>query len=121
MAGTRSSCSRDTSASGSDAIQAKKDGIKLEYVTPASTILIENPIAVTKDAPSKAQKFVNFLSGAEGQQAIADSYAMEYPLNPEVSLGPPVKPFAELEPPRIDVATLNSEPVTRLLQEEGLL
>src|SRR5262245_58576434 len=44
-----------------DAIQAKKDGIDLEYMTPDSTILIENPIAVTKDAPSVAQKFVSFL------------------------------------------------------------
>ena len=78
-------------------------------------------VLASSDKQTDAQKFVNFLAGAEGQKAIADSYAMEYPLNPEVSLGPPVKPFAELEPPRIDVATLNSEPVTRLLQEEGLL
>jgi len=56
-----------------DAIQAKKDGIKLEYVTPASTILIENPIAVTKDAPSEAQKFVNFLYTDQGQQDFADA------------------------------------------------
>jgi iron(III) transport system substrate-binding protein len=64
---------------------------------------------------------VNFLADAQGQQAIADSYALEYPLNPEVSLDPPVRPFSELEPPRVDVATLNSEPVTELMQEEGLL
>ena len=56
-----------------DAIQAKKDGIDLEYVTPASTILIENPIAVTKDAPSAAQKFVNFLYTDQGQQDFADA------------------------------------------------
>ena len=68
-----------------------------------------------------AQEFVNFLASEEGQQAIADSYALEYPLNPEVSLDPPVKPFSELEPPRIDVSTLNSEPVIELMQEEGLL
>src|SRR5262249_14576941 len=56
-----------------DAIQAKKDGIDLEYVTPASTILIENPIAVTKDAPAEAQKFVNFLYTDAGQQDFADA------------------------------------------------
>ena len=56
-----------------DAIQAKKDGVKLDYVTPASTILIENPIAVTKDAPSDAQKFVNFLYTDQGQQDFADA------------------------------------------------
>ena len=56
-----------------DAIQAKKDGIDLDYVTPASTILIENPIAVTKDAPSEAQKFVDFLYTDQGQQDFADA------------------------------------------------
>jgi sulfate/thiosulfate transport system substrate-binding protein len=56
-----------------DAIQAKKDGVDLEYVTPDSTILIENPIAVTKDAPSEAQKFVDFLYTDQGQQDFADA------------------------------------------------
>ena len=56
-----------------DAIQAKKDGIKLDYVTPSSTILIENPIAVTKGAPSAAQKFVNFLYTDQAQQDFADA------------------------------------------------
>jgi sulfate/thiosulfate-binding protein len=56
-----------------DAIQAKKDGIDLEYVTPDSTILIENPIAVTQDAPSEAQKFVDFLYTDQGQQDFADA------------------------------------------------
>ena len=78
-------------------------------------------VLASSDKQTNAQKFVNFLADAQGQQAIADSYALEYPLNPEVSLDPPVRPFAELEPPRIDVATLNSEPVTELMQEEGLL
>src|SRR5262249_30456248 len=44
-----------------DAIQGKKDGVDLDYVIPDSTILIENPIAVTKDAPAEAQKFVDYL------------------------------------------------------------
>jgi iron(III) transport system substrate-binding protein len=78
-------------------------------------------VLASSDKQTNAQKFVNFLASEEGQQAIADSYALEYPLNPDVSLDPPVKPFAELEPPRIDVATLNSEPVIELMQDEGLL
>jgi sulfate/thiosulfate transport system substrate-binding protein len=56
-----------------DAIQGKKDGVDLEYVVPDSTILIENPIAVTKDAPSEAQKFVDFLYTDQGQQDFADA------------------------------------------------
>jgi len=78
-------------------------------------------VLASSDKQTNAQKFVNFLAGVDGQQAIADSYALEYPLNPQVSLDPPVKPFEELEPPRIDVASLNSEPVTELMQEAGLL
>jgi sulfate/thiosulfate-binding protein len=56
-----------------EAIQAKKEGIDLEYVTPDSTILIENPIAVTKDASSAAQPFVDFLYTDAAQQDFADA------------------------------------------------
>jgi sulfate transport system substrate-binding protein len=56
-----------------EAIQAKKDGTELDYNTPASTILIENPIAVTKDASSDAQKFVDYLYTDPAQQAFADA------------------------------------------------
>ncbi len=78
-------------------------------------------VLASSDKQDDAQSFVNFLASEEGQQAIADSYALEYPLNPAVSLDPPVKPFEELEPPRIDVSTLNSEPVIEMMQDAGLL
>jgi iron(III) transport system substrate-binding protein len=71
--------------------------------------------------PGNAQRFVEFLTSTEGQQAMADSYALEYPLNPEASLPADVKPFEELEPPAIDVATLNGPKVTELMTEAGLL
>lgn len=78
-------------------------------------------VLASSDKQEDAQAFVNFLASEEGQQAIADSYALEYPLNPDVSLEPPVKPFEELEPPRLDVASLNSEPVVEMMQDAGLL
>jgi sulfate/thiosulfate-binding protein len=56
-----------------EAIQAQQEGIDVEYVTPDSTILIENPIAVTEDAGDAAQPFVDFLYSDEGQQAFADA------------------------------------------------
>ncbi len=68
-----------------------------------------------------AQRFIEFLTSTAGQQAMADSYALEYPLNPEVDLGQGVKPFSELEPPTIDVSSLNGPEVTRLMTEAGLL
>jgi iron(III) transport system substrate-binding protein len=52
---------------------------------------------------------------------MADSYALEYPLNPEATLDPEVKPFDELEPPAIDPFTLNGPKVTELMTEAGLL
>jgi iron(III) transport system substrate-binding protein len=78
-------------------------------------------VLASSDKQDDAQRFVEFLAGEEGQQAIADSYALEYPLNPAVSLAPPVKPFDELEPPAIDVSTLNSEVVIDMMQDAGLL
>jgi iron(III) transport system substrate-binding protein len=78
-------------------------------------------VLASSDRQDDAQAFVNFLASTEGQQAIADSYALEYPLNPDVSLDPPVKPFAELEPPQVDASTLNSEKVVELMQDAGLL
>jgi sulfate/thiosulfate-binding protein len=56
-----------------EAIQAKQEGIDLDYVTPDNTILIENPIAVTKDAPDAAQKFLDFLYTDPAQQDFADA------------------------------------------------
>ena len=56
-----------------EAIQAKKEGIDLDYVTPDSTILIENPIAVTKDASDAAKPFLDFLYTDQAQQDFADA------------------------------------------------
>jgi sulfate transport system substrate-binding protein len=56
-----------------EAIQAQQEGVKLDYVTPDSTILIENPIAVTTDAGDTAKKFLDFLYTDPAQQDFADS------------------------------------------------
>ncbi|MGA8986915.1 iron ABC transporter substrate-binding protein [Aeromicrobium sp.] len=68
-----------------------------------------------------AQKFVAFLAGRTGQQAIADSYALEYPLNADIDLGQGVKPLSELEPPAIDLSSLNGPTVIAMMQSEGFL
>lgn len=68
-----------------------------------------------------AQKFVDFLVSESGQKALANSYALEYPLNPAVSLEPPIPPLSEIEPPTVDVTKLNGPKVIELMQEAGLL
>lgn len=70
---------------------------------------------------SDAQKFVAFLSSAKGQQTLASSNALEYPLRPGVSLKPGVKPLSSLQPPVVDYSTLNGPKVISLLQEVGFL
>src|SRR5256714_1735494 len=56
-----------------EAIAAQQKGIKLDYVIPDQTILIENPIAATKKAgdPKKAKAFVDFLESPAGQRIFA--------------------------------------------------
>ena len=55
-----------------EAITAQQKGETLEYVIPDATILIENPIAVTKDAPASAQAFVDYLRTDEAQKVFAE-------------------------------------------------
>jgi sulfate transport system substrate-binding protein len=50
-----------------DALYAKSKGEALDIVTPPQTILIENPIAVTKTASPAAKAFVTYLLSPAGQ------------------------------------------------------
>jgi sulfate transport system substrate-binding protein len=55
-----------------EAIAAQQAGEDLDYVIPDETILIENPVAVTKDADQKAQAFRDFLFTEEAQTIYQD-------------------------------------------------
>ena len=54
----------------------------------------------SSDDAADAQKFVDYLTSKEGQQVIADSYALEYTLNPQVDLDRDVKPLERARSPR---------------------
>ena len=56
-----------------EAIKAQKEGEDVDYVIPPSTILIETPIAVTKDAPEAAQKFLDYIWSDAGQELWAEN------------------------------------------------
>jgi iron(III) transport system substrate-binding protein len=71
--------------------------------------------------PEEAQEFVAYLTSEEGQQALADSYALEYPLNPAVSLPDTVKPFSELQPPTVAISDLDGDKVVELLSDVGFV
>src|SRR3954447_11740429 len=66
-----------------EAIKAEGEGEDLEYVVPPSTILIETPIAVTKDAPEPAaEDFLKFVWSDEGQEIWAENGYR--PVNPKL-------------------------------------
>ena len=56
-----------------EAIKAQEEGEDVDYVVPPSTIRIETPIAVTKDAPESAQAFLDFVWSKEGQRIWSDN------------------------------------------------
>lgn len=53
-----------------EAIAARAAGVELDYVVPDSTLLIENPAAVTKTAPPAAKAFLDFVASADGQKIL---------------------------------------------------
>ena len=57
-----------------EAILAKKKGLDVDYVIPEQTLLIQNPIAVTEQAPNKAKAdaFVKFLTSEPGQKIFVE-------------------------------------------------
>ncbi len=65
-----------------EAIKAQQAGEKVDYVIPDDTILIQTPIAVSKDAPAAAQKFLDFIWSDAGQRIWADNGYR--PVNPKL-------------------------------------
>jgi sulfate transport system substrate-binding protein len=55
-----------------EAITAQQKGEDVDYVIPDQTILIENPVAVTTDAPETANEFVKFLYSEEAQKIFGE-------------------------------------------------
>jgi sulfate transport system substrate-binding protein len=53
-----------------EAIAARAAGVELDYLVPDSTVLIENPAAVTKTAPAQAKAFLTFVESADGQKIL---------------------------------------------------
>jgi sulfate transport system substrate-binding protein len=75
----------------SEAIAAQNAGEDVDYVIPDDTILIQTPIAVTKDASQAASDFVKYLYTPEAQtdwakagyrpvvQSVADKFKSDFP------------------------------------------
>ena len=66
-----------------EAIKAENEGEEVEHLIPPSTIQIETPVAVTKEAPEPAaQDFLKFIWSDEGQEIWAENGYR--PVNPKL-------------------------------------
>ncbi|WBB67828.1 sulfate ABC transporter substrate-binding protein [Micromonospora sp. WMMD812] len=54
-----------------ETILARQNGEELDWILPATTILIENPGAVLTNANPKAKEWLDFVLGPEGQRQFA--------------------------------------------------
>jgi iron(III) transport system substrate-binding protein len=70
---------------------------------------------------AEAQQFLAYLTSVRGQQMLSDSNAMEYSIASGVAPNPKLKPFDELDPPAVNLSTLNGPAVVDLMQKAGLL
>jgi iron(III) transport system substrate-binding protein len=69
----------------------------------------------------QAQRFLAFITGKQGQQVLADSGALEYPVGSGVPAAPALVPLADLHSPVVDPSTLNGPQVITLMTQAGLL
>ena len=69
----------------------------------------------------QAQQFLAYVTSKEGQQVLADSDALEYPVGSDVAAAPALVPLADLHSPVVDPSTLNGPQVIDLMTQAGLL
>ena len=55
-----------------EAIEARQAGADFDYIVPPQTLLIQNPVALTKDASKAAKAFLDFQLGKQGQTDYAE-------------------------------------------------
>lgn len=68
-----------------------------------------------------AQKFLAFVTGADGQKILQTGSSFEYPVGSGVPANPKLTPLKDLQAPAVDPAKLNSKTVTDLMTQAGLL
>ena len=71
--------------------------------------------------PDAAQQFLAWITSPEGQQVLVDSGSMEYAVAEGVDSDPALPPLADLDAPPVDPFTLDSDEVTDLMTDVGLL
>ena len=78
-------------------------------------------VLASTDQPEEAQQLVAYLTGAEAQQRLAESTALEYAVGNGVPSAEALPPLEELQAPQVDPGSLDQQRVTELMQDVGLL
>lgn len=70
---------------------------------------------------TSAEKFLEFITGKAGQTILQTGTSFEYPVASDVAPNDKLTPLKELQAPKVDAAKLNSQKVTDLMTQAGLL
>jgi iron(III) transport system substrate-binding protein len=71
--------------------------------------------------PAEAREFLAYITSKAGQKVLVDSRSMEYAVGTGVASAPALPPLTTLQAPPVDPFTLNSDAVTRLMTDAGIL
>jgi iron(III) transport system substrate-binding protein len=104
---------------------ANSDNVKLHFFghqdPGAFTSVSGAGVLASSRHAAEAQRLVKFLTSREGQQVLAGSAALEYPVGSGVAADKVLKPLAALDAPAVDVTRLNSDTVVTMMQDAGIL
>ena len=69
----------------------------------------------------EAQEFLKFITSKAGQQSLADSTDLEYPVGSSVAAAPALEPLKDLDAPSVNPSELNGPQVVELMTQAGLI
>ena len=97
---------------------------KIFYFPPNDPGGVENIAGAAIVRSSKhiqnAQRFLNFIVSAQGEQILANGYDYEYPLRPGVAANPALPSLSSLQPTFLGIAKLgNDQAAAQLMQQVG--
>lgn len=78
-------------------------------------------VLASSDQADQAQQFLTFITGKQGQDVLRTGDSFEYAIASGVAPHEDLVPLTELEAPDVDAAKLNSEKVTELMIDAGIL
>ncbi len=78
-------------------------------------------VLASSGKPDRAQQFIRFVTGVQGQEIISAGNSFEYPVGSGVPANPALVPLDELQAPAVNPSDLDAAAVTDLMTQAGLL